>query len=190
MAACGLLLSACAATSTPTLPPASDTQPDWPGLFGDITLAADQLDFRHRIRLSGVDGAPLADGALQATTAHCEDSNCRVRPGPHQLAIEYEWSSTKTLGDERAEGFLSALFLATLLMGGGGGGDLDQDPGQLRCAVTLEVAFFEGRQYRLLVSHSNQRLAPEKLGVVDIDAGEYVAESESCRPQVATAESP
>ena len=182
MAGLALLLAACGATATKTLPPALDAQSNWPGLFGDVVLDADQLDFRHRMLVTGIDGTPLQDGALREATAHCEEHNCRVSPGPHQVTIDYEWSSAKSLGDERSENLLSMLLLGALLMGGGsGGGDYSADPGMLRCSVTLNVPFAAGRRYRLSVSHSNQRLAPETLGVIDVESGESVATTDACQ---------
>ena len=179
-----LLLAACGATPAKPLPQELDAQPHWPGLLADVSLDADQRDFRHRVLVTGIGESSLEDGTLTGAAAVCQSGNCRVSPGIHRLTIDYEWSSAKTRGDERAENVVSVLLFAALLMGGGGSGsaDIHGDPGMLTCSVTLEVPFSEARQYRLSVSHPDQRAAPETLGVVDIESGEFVSKTDTCAP--------
>lgn len=149
---------------------------EWATLSGRMSRGRNFETFPSKIVFRKMDGHDLGR-VVKKRQFDCVGKECKFRPGRHSIEIDYIWSKTETIEQQKKK--LRSEGLGVALMIFGAVPDLAVYENS-KCGVTIEFEVQAARQYVLNVVHTDKRREPDAFQIVDTESDVVIASQTRC----------
>jgi len=155
----------------------------WATLSARLSHDQNISSFPSKIVFRTMDGYLLRD-VVRKKKIECARSGCNLHPGKHTIGIDYIWSKTESIEEQKKKKSLEALGTSLIIFGAVPDVAVYENS---KCQATIEFEAQAEREYAANVAHMDKRKAPDVLRIVDTESDSVIASQKSCDPIYETA---